>query len=161
MDFLEGSLQGFWFASCFFVNSELLYLPLHLLIFVQFLRTFSCNPVVFLETAGFFQIATPRLCPVAAAASSCVFNKIGIFSSRGVLVQLLHLPVIVLLECRLNRSDGESQIAVARFSIFRCDQRRLCDEQTALIQFIGHQTKQFAIVFPVERNFSWQLPCVC
>ena len=44
---------------------------------------------------------------VLAVRSTCVFNKIGIFSPCCVLVQLLHLPVIVLLECRLNRSDCE------------------------------------------------------
>ena len=44
---------------------------------------------------------------VLAVRSTCVFNKIGIFSPCCVLVQLLHLPVIVLLECRLNRLDCE------------------------------------------------------
>ena len=44
---------------------------------------------------------------VLAVRLTCVLNKIGIFSSRRVLVQLLHLPVIVLLERRLNRSDCE------------------------------------------------------
>ena len=44
---------------------------------------------------------------VLSVRSTCVFNKIGIFSPCCVLVQLLHLPVIVLLECRLNRSDCE------------------------------------------------------
>ena len=71
---------------------------------------------------------------VLSALSTCVFNKIGIFSSCRILVQFLHLSVIVLLECRLNWSDGKSQIAVARFSIFRCDQRRLCDEQVAFFE---------------------------
>ena len=61
-------------------------------------------------------------------------NEIGIFSSCSIFIQLLHLPVIVLLERSLNRTDGKSQIAVARFSIFRCDQRRLCDEQTAFFE---------------------------
>ena len=32
------------------------------------------------------------------------------------------------------RSDGEEQIAVARFPIFRCDQRRLCDEQSMFFE---------------------------
>ena len=45
----------------FSVNAELLQPPLYLPIFVRFLRIFSCNPVVFLETAGFFQITTPRV----------------------------------------------------------------------------------------------------
>ena len=71
---------------------------------------------------------------VLSALSTCVFNKIGIFSSCRILVQFLHLSVIVLLECRLNWSDGKSQIAVARFSIFRCDQRRLRDEQLVFFE---------------------------
>ena len=45
---------------------------------------------------------------VLSALSTCVFNKIGIFSSCRILVQFLHLSVIVLLECRLNWSDGEA-----------------------------------------------------
>ena len=44
---------------------------------------------------------------VLAVRSTCVFNKIGIFSPCCVLVQLLHLPVIVLLERELNWSDCE------------------------------------------------------
>ena len=44
---------------------------------------------------------------VLSVRSTCVLNKIGIFPPCCVLVQLLHLPVIVLLECRLNRSDCE------------------------------------------------------
>ena len=44
---------------------------------------------------------------VLAVCSICVFNKIGIFPLCHVLIQLLHLPVIVLLERRLNRSDCE------------------------------------------------------
>ena len=35
---------------------------------------------------------------VSAVRSTCVFNKIGIFPLCHVLIQLLHLPVIVLLE---------------------------------------------------------------
>ncbi len=52
------------FQACkllFSVNAELLHSPLHLLIFLRFLRTFSYNPVVFLETAGFFN-ARPHRC---------------------------------------------------------------------------------------------------
>ena len=45
---------------------------------------------------------------VLAVRSICVFNKIGIFPPCGILVQLLHLPVIVLLERELNWSDGEA-----------------------------------------------------
>ena len=44
---------------------------------------------------------------VLAVRSICVFNKIGIFPLCHVLIQLLHLPVIILLECRLNRLDCE------------------------------------------------------
>ena len=39
--------------------------------------------------------------------STCVLHQTGIFLPGGVLGQLLHLPVISLLECRLNRSDCE------------------------------------------------------
>ena len=45
---------------------------------------------------------------VLAVRSTCVFNEIGIFSSCSIFIQLLHLPVIVLLECSLNWSDGEA-----------------------------------------------------
>ena len=45
---------------------------------------------------------------VFAVHSTHVFNKIGIFPPCGILVQLLHLPVIVLLERELNWSDGEA-----------------------------------------------------
>ena len=44
---------------------------------------------------------------VLAVRSTCVFNKIGISSPCCVLGKLLQLPVIVLLECRLNRLDCE------------------------------------------------------
>ena len=44
---------------------------------------------------------------VLSVRSTCVLNKIGIFPPCCVLGKLLHLPVIVLQECRLNRSDGE------------------------------------------------------
>ena len=44
---------------------------------------------------------------VLAACSTCVFNEIDIFLPCCVLDQLLHLPVIVLLERRLDRPDGE------------------------------------------------------
>ena len=44
---------------------------------------------------------------VLAVRLTRVFNKIGIFPPCHVLIQLLHLPVIVLLECRLNRLDCE------------------------------------------------------
>ena len=71
---------------------------------------------------------------ILAALSTCVFNKIGIFLPRGVLIQFLQLLVIVLLECRLNRSDGESQIAVALMTILCCDHRRFCDEQPAFFE---------------------------
>ena len=42
------------------MNSELLYPPLHLLIFFIFCALFSYDPAIFLETSGFFQITTPR-----------------------------------------------------------------------------------------------------
>ena len=45
---------------------------------------------------------------VFAVHSTHVFNKIGIFPPCGILVHLLHLPVIVLLERELNWSDGEA-----------------------------------------------------
>ena len=45
---------------------------------------------------------------VLAVRSTCIFNKIGIFPPCRVLVQLLHLPVIVLLERELNWLDGEA-----------------------------------------------------
>ena len=45
---------------------------------------------------------------VLAVRSTCIFNKTGIFSPCRVFIKLLHLPVIVLLKCILNRSDGES-----------------------------------------------------
>ena len=44
---------------------------------------------------------------VLAVRSTCVFNKIGISSPCCVLGKLLQLPVIVLLERRLDRPDGE------------------------------------------------------
>ena len=44
---------------------------------------------------------------VLAVRSTCVLNKIGIFPLCHVLIQLLHLPVVVLLERRLNWSDCE------------------------------------------------------
>ena len=44
---------------------------------------------------------------VLAVRSACVFNETGIFPPCGILVQFPHLPIIVLLECRLNRSDCE------------------------------------------------------
>ena len=44
---------------------------------------------------------------VLSALSTCVFNKIGIFSPCRVLGKLLHLPIIVLLERELNWSDCE------------------------------------------------------
>ena len=45
---------------------------------------------------------------VLAVRSTCIFNKIGIFSPCRVLGKLLHLPVIVLLERELNWSDDEA-----------------------------------------------------
>ena len=45
---------------------------------------------------------------VLAVRSTCVFNEISIFPPCHVLIQLLHLPVIVLLERELNWSDGEA-----------------------------------------------------
>ena len=71
---------------------------------------------------------------VLSVRSTCVLNKIGIFPPCCVLGKLLHLPVIVLLKRRLNRSDGKSQIAVARFSILCRNHRRLCDEQAAFFE---------------------------
>ena len=44
---------------------------------------------------------------VLSVRSTCVFNKIGIFPLCHVLIQLLHLPVVVLLERELNWSDCE------------------------------------------------------
>ena len=44
---------------------------------------------------------------VLSALSTCVFNKIGIFSPCRVLGKLLHLPVVVLLERELNWLDCE------------------------------------------------------
>ena len=44
---------------------------------------------------------------VLAVHSTCVFNEIGIFSSRRILLQPPHLPVIVLFERELNWSDCE------------------------------------------------------
>ena len=71
---------------------------------------------------------------VLAVRLTCVLNKIGIFSSRRVLVQLLHLPVIVLLERRLNRSDCGQQVAIAFAAILRRNHRRLCDEQVVFFE---------------------------
>ena len=71
---------------------------------------------------------------VLSVRSTCVLNKIGIFPPCCVLVQLLHLPVIVLLECRLNRSDCEQQVAIAFAAILRRNYRRFCDEQTAFFE---------------------------
>ena len=71
---------------------------------------------------------------VLAVRSTCIFNKIGILPLCHVLIQLLHLPVVVLLECSLNRSDGEAQIPVAFAAILRRNHRRFCDEQTAFFE---------------------------
>ena len=71
---------------------------------------------------------------VLAVRSTCVFNEIGISSPCCVLGKLLHLPVIVLLKRRLNRSDCEEQIAVARFSILCRNNSRICDEQAAFLE---------------------------
>ena len=71
---------------------------------------------------------------VLSVRSTCVLNKISIFPPCCVLGKLLHLPVIVLLKRRLNRSDGEEQIAVARFSILCRNYRRLRDEQLVFFE---------------------------
>ena len=71
---------------------------------------------------------------VLSVRSTCVLNKISIFPPCCVLGKLLHLPVIVLLKRRLNRSDGESQIAVAFTAILCCDHCRFCHEQTAFFE---------------------------
>ena len=66
--------------------------------------------------------------------STCVFDEIGIFPPCSVLVQLLHLPVVVLLERGLNWLDGEQQIAVSFTPILRYNLRRLCREQATFFE---------------------------
>ena len=61
MDFLEGSLQVFELASCLFLQAQSSSPTSAPAVFSVFRALFSCNPVVFLETAGFFQIATPQV----------------------------------------------------------------------------------------------------
>ena len=71
---------------------------------------------------------------VLAVRSTCIFNKIGIFPLCHVLIQLLHLPVIALLERRLNRSDCEQQVAITFAAILRRNHRRLRDEQLVFFE---------------------------
>ena len=71
---------------------------------------------------------------VLTVRSTHIFNETGVFSPCCVFIQFLHLPVIVLLECSLNRSDGEAQIAVARFSILHRNHRWLGDEQSMFFE---------------------------
>ena len=197
-------MQVFRLASCLLLQPQSSSPTSAPAVFSVLRALFSCNPAVFLETSGFFQITTPRVlflpsqqpprkspklparradvtaagahdpaalscfaaygfflcrnppaavlflrlpCPqcsrtlaqrpvlwlpvgtrsaelrkphkpptrarrrgsgVFAVHSTHVFNKIGIFPPCGILVQLLHLPVIVLLERELNWSDGEA-----------------------------------------------------
>ena len=54
---------------------------------------------------------------VLAVRSTGVFNEIGIFSSCSIFIQLLHLPVIVLLERRLNWPDSEQRIKDLLFAL--------------------------------------------
>ena len=61
MDFLEGSLQVFELASCLFLQAQSSSPTSAPAVFSVFRALFSCNPVVFLETSGFFQITTPRV----------------------------------------------------------------------------------------------------
>ena len=61
MDFLEGSLQVFELASCLFLQAQSSSPTSAPAVFSVFRALFSCNPVVFLETAGFFQIMTPQV----------------------------------------------------------------------------------------------------
>jgi hypothetical protein len=101
---------------------------------------------------------------VSAVRSTCVFNKIGIFPLCHVLIQLLHLPVVVLLKRRLNRSDCEQQVAIAFAAILRRNHRRFCDEQTAFFErpdvFVDRVRTQPNCItdFPIARPALESLP---
>ena len=108
------------FAACGFslCRNSLVDVLFLLLAFLQHSRT-SAQRLVFCcwmgtRSAGLRKPHKPptrarrAVTGVLAVRSTCVFNKIGIFSPCCVLVQLLHLPVIVLLEHELNWSDGEA-----------------------------------------------------
>ena len=53
-------MQVFRLASCLFLQAQSSSPTSAPAVFSVFRALFSCNPVVFLETAGFFQIATPQ-----------------------------------------------------------------------------------------------------
>ena len=61
MDFLEGSVQVSRLASCFFLQAQSSSPTSAPAVFSVFRALFSCNPTVFLETSGFFQIVTPQV----------------------------------------------------------------------------------------------------
>ena len=108
------------FAACGFslCRNSLADVLFLLLAFLQHSRTLAQRPVFGLPAGT--RSAAPRKphkppprarrrgSGVFAVHSTHVFNKIGIFPPCGILVQLLHLPVIVLLERELNWSDGEA-----------------------------------------------------
>ena len=108
------------FAACGFslCRNSLADVLFLLLAFLQHSRTLAQRPVFGLpagtRSAGLRKPHKPptrarqTVTGVLSALSTCVFNKIGIFSSCRILVQFLHLPVIVLLERELNWSDGEA-----------------------------------------------------
>ena len=60
-DFLEGSLQISRLASCLFLQAQSSSPTSAPAVFSVLRALFSCNPAVFLETSGFFQITTPRV----------------------------------------------------------------------------------------------------
>ena len=71
---------------------------------------------------------------VLPACSTCVLHQTGVFLPCRILGQLLHLPVIVLLERCLNRPNCETQISVPISSVFRCNGCRFGDDQAAFFQ---------------------------
>ena len=107
------------FAACGFslCRNSLADVLFLLLAFLQHSRTSAQRPVFVLPVGTrSAELRKPHKPPprarrrgsgVFAVHSTHVFNKIGIFSPCCVLVQLLHLPVIVLLERELNWSDCE------------------------------------------------------
>ena len=107
------------FAACGFslCRNSLADVLFLLLAFLQHSRTLAQRPVFWCPVGTCSAASRKRhklptrarqaVTGVLSALSTCVFNKIGIFSPCRVLGKLLHLPVVVLLERELNWSDCE------------------------------------------------------
>ena len=107
------------FAACGFslCRNSLADVLFLLLAFLQHSRTLAQRPVFWClagtRSVGLRKPHNPptrarrAVTGVLSVRSTCVLNKIGISSPCCVLGKLLQLPVIVLLERRLDRPDGE------------------------------------------------------